>query len=92
MTNLKKRAYDLAVTIGLEIYTYPPEGGKGRTSWRCGLRSSADQYAKTFDSAEDAAVHFLSTREGSGALKRYFVDCDATRLHCEALLAQAQNL
>jgi hypothetical protein len=65
---LKKRAYDLAVDLDVEIYTYPPEGGTGCTSWRYGMRGSADQYAKTFDSAQDAAVHFLTTREGQRAL------------------------
>lgn len=69
MTNLEKRAYDLAVAIGLEIYTYPPSGGKGYTIWRWGMRSSADQYGKTFDSAQDAAVHFLTTREAKNAIR-----------------------
>lgn len=66
---LKKQAHDLAVNLGLEIYTWPPQGGHGCTSWRWGMRSSADQYAKTFDSAEDAAVHFLTTREAQNAMR-----------------------
>lgn len=72
---LRKRAYDLAVDLGLEIYTQPPEGGPGCTSWRWGQRSSADQYAKTFDNAQEAAIHFLTTREAQNALKRKECDC-----------------
>lgn len=68
-TELKKRALDLAVSLGCEIYTTPPEGGSGCTSWRFGQRSSADQYSKMFDSAEDAAVHFLTTREAQAAVR-----------------------
>lgn len=69
-TDLKKQAYDLAISLGCEIYTTPPEGGVGCTSWRCGMRSSADQYGRLFDGAEDAAVHFLTTREAQNAMKR----------------------
>lgn len=65
---IKKDAYDLAVSLGLEIYSNP-NGGKGCTSWRYGMRGSADQYCKLFDSAEDAAVHFLTTREAQTALR-----------------------
>lgn len=66
--HLKKRAFDLAVELGVEIYTFPPEGGPGCTVWRFGMRGSADQYAKSFNDAQDAAVHFLTTREGQRAL------------------------
>lgn len=84
--SLKKKAYDLAVSIGLEIYTWPFDGEKSKSHWRYGQRSSADQYAKTFDSAEDAAVHFLTTREAQNALKRREADDLTIMAQCASAL------
>jgi hypothetical protein len=85
---LKKRAFYLAVDLGCEIYTRPPEGGPSSTSWRFGQRSSADQYSKLFDSAEDAAVHFLTTREAQAAIKHRDAKDAALMAKCVAALEQ----
>lgn len=39
-------------------------------AWRYGLRSSADQYCRTFASQAAAAEHFLASREGIEAMRR----------------------
>lgn len=63
---VEKKAFALAVELGLEIYTHD-----GVTTWRYGQRGSADQYAKTFATAEQAATHFLGTREAQRALEQW---------------------
>jgi hypothetical protein len=38
-------------------------GAGKQWSWRHGMRSSADQYGKIFDSKAEAAAHFVQSRE-----------------------------
>lgn len=63
---LEKRAFDLAVLLDLEIDTRD-----GVTTWRYGMRGSADQYCKTFATAQQAAMHFLGTVEAQRALEQW---------------------
>lgn len=36
---------------------------RGVWRWRHGLRSSADQHCKTFETKDEAAAHFVESRE-----------------------------
>jgi hypothetical protein len=81
---LKQRAYNLAVDLGLEITTR--DTAPGSTTWRYGMRGSADQYCKSFDTAQHAAVHFLTTREAAGAFRVRQSRDDALVLECRQAL------
>lgn len=89
--DLKNRALQLAIDLGVDFYTSPPEGGPRCTSWRYGMRGSADQYGKLFDSAEDAAVHFLTTREAQSASKKYYADAVIVMGECVKAMSEKSN-
>lgn len=87
----RKQAFSLAVELGLEIYTFPPDGGPGCTLWICGRRGSADQYCKNFDNAEDAAIHWLTTREAQYALAKWEMEARGMMKRCEHVLKAAET-
>ena len=43
----------------------------GRLAWEWGQRSSLDQHGETFETADEAAKHFLSTSEGFSLIRLY---------------------
>lgn len=89
--DLKERALQLAIDLGIEIYTSPPEGGPRCTSWRYGMRGSADQYGKLFDSAEDAAVHFLTTQEAQMASRTYYANAVIVMGQCVEAMSEKSD-
>jgi hypothetical protein len=54
---------EAATATGAQLYERSP----GVWGWKWGMRTSADQYAKTFIVKADAAAHWLGTRECDSA-------------------------
>lgn len=64
------RALLIAKAIGCVILRYEFNCQPLRFAWRYGSRGSEDQHGAYFQSATEAAHHFLRSGEGERALKR----------------------
>lgn len=69
-----------AERLGCSIRDY-----RGDYYWQHGYRGSADQYGRSFKSAQEAAEHFLSTREAEVTRQRLAVQAARNPAHVHVM-------